>query len=97
ALASATRVRIDGETMTVAQAVARPLIDLARVAAAGATLSDAGTALSPLDTASLDAEFTYEGYLKRDEMVRARTAAMEARPIPAGFEYRGLPGLSREV
>jgi len=39
----------------------------------------------------------YRGYLKRHDMVLARVRADEARAIPETFDYRNLPGLSREV
>jgi tRNA uridine 5-carboxymethylaminomethyl modification enzyme len=50
-----------------------------------------------VDAATLEAELTYRGYLKRHDMVLARVRADEARAIPETFDYRNLPGLSREV
>jgi len=64
---------------------------------------DAGFALETdthqeqLDASSLEAEFRYRGYLRQHEAQHARTQASETRTIPADFEYRGVPGLSREV
>jgi len=39
----------------------------------------------------------YETYVRRQESAAARLDRDRHRPIPAGFEFRGLPGLSREV
>ena len=50
-----------------------------------------------IDAATLEAELKYRGYLKRDEAQWARTRLQEDRPIPQTFEYRDVPGLSREV
>ena len=96
--AARTRVRVDGETMTVAQALSRPAIDLATMRAHGFDLeptSDAAAALR--DAATVEAELKYHGYLKRDEAQRQKTRQLETRMIPRAFEYRGIPGLSREV
>ena len=39
----------------------------------------------------------YEGYIRREHERLERLKPFESRPIPEGFEYAGLPGLSREV
>ncbi len=49
------------------------------------------------DAATVAAETKYEGYLRRETTRLARVQAQENRPIPAAFEYAGIPGLSREV
>ena len=50
-----------------------------------------------LDEATLEAEFKYAGYVRQHDAQLARTRAQEAPGIPQGFEYRGIPGLSREA
>jgi len=52
---------------------------------------------TPLDLASLETEFKYEGYLRRQQIQVARADRNEASAIPDGFEYAGIAGLSREV
>jgi len=94
--AASTRVAIDQERMTAAQALARPGASVAALALAGFTL-DTDAARADLDTATIEAECKYRGYLKRHDAQLARTRAQETRAIPATFEYRGIPGLSREV
>ncbi len=50
-----------------------------------------------IDLASLETEFKYEGYLKRQEATVERHRRQETRSIPAHFRFEGLPGLSREM
>jgi tRNA uridine 5-carboxymethylaminomethyl modification enzyme len=94
--ASRTRVTIDRAPMTAAQALARPDVGLGVLAAAGFTI-ERDTRGVALDTATLEAECKYGGYLKRHDAELARTRAQEARTIPDQFEYRNVPGLSREM
>jgi tRNA uridine 5-carboxymethylaminomethyl modification enzyme len=50
-----------------------------------------------IDLASIETEFKYEGYLKRQEATVERHRRQENRSIPAGFSFEGIPGLSREI
>ncbi|GAB4537088.1 MAG: tRNA uridine-5-carboxymethylaminomethyl(34) synthesis enzyme MnmG [Thermodesulfovibrionia bacterium] len=45
----------------------------------------------------VEIEVKYEGYIKRQSEMAERFKKIENIPIPAGFVYRGIPGLSREV
>ncbi len=45
----------------------------------------------------LETEIKYEGYLAQQQKHIEQLRKAESRRIPAGFEFRGLPGLSREV
>jgi len=94
--ATSTRVSVDGEMTTAAQALGRPPVTLESLEAQGLSL-DVDEVRGDLDRATLVAEFKYRGYLKRQEadVLRARTD--EQRRIPAGFSYAGIPGLSREI
>jgi tRNA uridine 5-carboxymethylaminomethyl modification enzyme len=95
---SATRdtVRIDGVPITVAQALERPPVTLGDMTARGFRLETVPDE-SAFDEATFVAEWKYRGYLRRHDAQWQRTLAQEARSIPAGFEYAGIPGLSREV
>jgi tRNA uridine 5-carboxymethylaminomethyl modification enzyme len=95
AQAAATRVVVNGLHGTAAEALARPLVPLAEVCAAGFTFETAGRA--DIDAATLEAEFKYRGYLKRNDAQRARVESQHERPIPAAFDYRDVPGLSHEM
>jgi tRNA uridine 5-carboxymethylaminomethyl modification enzyme len=50
-----------------------------------------------LDVPSIETEFRYEGYLRRQEQTIARVRRQEERPIPADFPYARIAGLSREM
>ena len=50
-----------------------------------------------IDIASVETEFKYEGYLKRQELAVERQRRQEGRAIPEGFVFAGIPGLSREM
>jgi tRNA uridine 5-carboxymethylaminomethyl modification enzyme len=59
-----------------------------------------GTPLAGLDTRGrsyVETRVRYEGYLKRQEALVHRLADAERRPIPEGFTFRGLAGLSAEA
>lgn len=96
--ASAERalIRIGDQGVTAAQALSRPDVTLADVKAAG-LLVELDAAVPEIDEATLAAEFRYRGYLKRHDAQWRRTLEQEAKRIPAGFNYAGIPGLSREV
>jgi tRNA uridine 5-carboxymethylaminomethyl modification enzyme len=46
---------------------------------------------------SIETELKYEGYIIQQEKQIQRLKDAERRPIPAGFVFSGLPGLSREI
>jgi tRNA uridine 5-carboxymethylaminomethyl modification enzyme len=94
--AEQTRVAIDGDTTTAAQALSRPPVTLEDLRAAGFAIEH-DARRGDLDAATLTAELKYRGYLKRHDAQLARTQADEARRIPATFSYSAIPGLSREV
>ncbi len=50
-----------------------------------------------IDLASVETEFKYEGYLRRQAVVVERQRRHELRPIPRDFVFNGIPGLSREM
>jgi tRNA uridine 5-carboxymethylaminomethyl modification enzyme len=85
-----------GERMPAAQALSRPGVGLAALAASGLSI-ETDAARADLDEASIEAEFTYRGYLRKHDAQIARGRRQEAKTIPADFEYAGVPGLSREV
>jgi len=94
--ASRTRVFLDGHTTTAAQALARPTTTVAAIEGAGLALEIDSTRPT-IDRATLDAEFKYQGYIRRHDAQWARTRALDGRAIPVDFAYAGVPGLSREM
>jgi len=50
-----------------------------------------------IDLASLETEFKYEGYLKRQQASVERQRKQGGRSIPSAFSFERIPGLSREM
>jgi len=50
-----------------------------------------------VDLSSVETEFKYAGYLRRQQAAIERARRDEQRCIPEGFQYEGVPGLSREI
>jgi tRNA uridine 5-carboxymethylaminomethyl modification enzyme len=90
------RIRLDGEVVSVAQALARPPVTVADVEAQGFLL-DTTESGRQTDEATFIAELKYAGYLRRHAAAWARTLGQHARSIPSSFDYDGIPGLSREI
>jgi tRNA uridine 5-carboxymethylaminomethyl modification enzyme len=90
--ASESRVRVDGATTTAAQALSRPGVTLAALAANGFDLA-LDPAHAQFDAATLEAEYKYEGYMKRDDARLARTRAQMA----ARFRRRSCTAGCRPV
>lgn len=85
----------NGDRQPLAVWLRRPEASLAQLEAyLRATLGGEvpGTVLTTVET-----EVKYEGYFRQQERMAERLRANEARAIPAAFEYRGIPGLSREI
>ncbi|MBM3736567.1 MAG: tRNA uridine-5-carboxymethylaminomethyl(34) synthesis enzyme MnmG [Acidobacteria bacterium] len=47
--------------------------------------------------ATVETEIKYGGYLQQQQRQVERLRSSERRPIPSGFVYREVPGLSREI
>jgi len=65
--------------------------DLARYA------PEAFSGLTAEELAILETRIRYEGYIRREQDRLERLKPLESRRIPDGFDYRDIPGLSREV
>jgi tRNA uridine 5-carboxymethylaminomethyl modification enzyme len=46
---------------------------------------------------TVETEIKYGGYIEQQERQMERMKSAERRPIPSGFGFQGIPGLSREV
>jgi tRNA uridine 5-carboxymethylaminomethyl modification enzyme len=58
---------------------------------------DVDRSTQSIDIASVETEFKYEGYLKRQLISVERQRRQESRGIPPEFSFAGIPGLSREM
>lgn len=93
-----TTVTLDDGTRTrAAQALRRPDTTLAGLLAGGGLALEVASEEAWADLWSVETEFKYAGYLKRQQKAVERARRQEGRRIPGGFAYDRLPGLSREV
>lgn len=72
-------------------------VRLAHLVAAGEIALEIEPRDAAIDLASVETEFKYEGYLRRQHASIDRQRRQQGRPIPAGFRFVGVPGLSREM
>jgi tRNA uridine 5-carboxymethylaminomethyl modification enzyme len=86
-----------GERIPASRALKHPDIRLAQLRASGQVLLVTDGADEPIDVASVETEFKYEGYLKREFQAVERQQRHETRAIPESFVFQGIPGLSRET
>jgi tRNA uridine 5-carboxymethylaminomethyl modification enzyme len=63
----------------------------------GAVLEEGGLALSSEERHVVQTQIKYEGYILQQLRDVERLQSLESRPIPSGFKYEEVSGLSREV
>jgi tRNA uridine 5-carboxymethylaminomethyl modification enzyme len=85
--------RHQGRTLT--EWLRRPEVAIADLLAWDPTF--ATMALAPAELAEVEAEVKYGGYIERQAMEVQRLQRMEAKRIPAAFDYAALTGLSNEA
>jgi tRNA uridine 5-carboxymethylaminomethyl modification enzyme len=90
-------VTIAGVKLPVSRALKQPEVRLDGLVQAGLIALDLDPVNPSLDIASLETDFKYEGYLRRELAAVERQRRHESRRIPSEFEFRGIPGLSREM
>jgi tRNA uridine 5-carboxymethylaminomethyl modification enzyme len=86
-----------GAGVPAVQALRQPEIRLAGLVARGDVDLDLRPGAEALDLASAETEIKYEGYLRRQRAELIRAERQEVHPIPPGFPYGAVAGLSREV
>ena len=86
-----------GERIPAARALKQPEIRLESLVSSGQLSLDIDDGGRDIDLASVETVFKYEGYLKRQEQSVERQRRQDGRPIPLGFAFDGIPGLSREM
>jgi tRNA uridine 5-carboxymethylaminomethyl modification enzyme len=95
---SRTLVRVDGGArIPAAQALRRPELSIAGLAADGAVQLQTEAADRMLDLSSVETAVKYEGYLLRQQQAVSRAQHAEKRRIPDAFPFDRVPGLSREM
>ncbi len=94
---SATVTIASGERIPAPRALKHPAVSLTGLADCGQLALEVDARDATIDIASVETEFKYEGYLRRQYAAVDRQRRQETRPIPAGFSFQGIPGLSREM
>lgn len=86
-----------GDRIPATRALQHPEVRLQALVASGDLPFQTTDASRELDTASVETEFRYEGYLRRQIAAVERLRRQEGRPIPESFPFQTVPGLSREM
>ena len=86
-----------GDRLPAARALKQPGIRLEALHASGQLSLETAPHHGAIDIASVETEFRFEGYLRRQELAVERQRRQETRVIPEGFVFAGIPGLSREM
>ena len=87
----------NGARLPAAQALKQPEVRLADLVADRQIEIDTRGPQAALDLASVETEFKYEGYLRRQMASVDRLRRQEERSIPSAFAFHAVPGLSREM
>ena len=86
-----------GERVPASRALQQPDVKLESLAEDGQLALLVAPSDRAVDIASVETEFKYEGYLRRQALAVERQRRQEARAIPRDFVFEGIPGLSREM
>jgi len=97
AVIEASRVTVSGVKVPAPRALRQPDVRLESLVADGQVQLELDLQNPALDVASLETDFKYEGYLRRQRSHVDRHRRQEGRPIPESFQFAGVPGLSREM
>jgi tRNA uridine 5-carboxymethylaminomethyl modification enzyme len=97
AVVASTSVPVGGVRTPAARALKQPNVRLAALVAAGHLQMELDADNPALDLASIETDFKYEGYLRREQLSVERQRRQEGRRIPPDFAFGGIPGLSREM
>ena len=86
-----------GAKIPAARALKQPEIRLTELVGDRQIALDVSGPQAALDLASVETEFKYEGYLRRQMVSVERLRRQEDRSIPQTFAFDTVPGLSREM
>jgi tRNA uridine 5-carboxymethylaminomethyl modification enzyme len=90
-------VAVNGVRTPLPRALKQPGVRLQVLADSREVSLDVAASSAELDVSSVETEFKYEGYLKRQVASVERQRQQEWRPIPSGFPFARVPGLSTEM
>jgi tRNA uridine 5-carboxymethylaminomethyl modification enzyme len=86
-----------GSRVPAARALKQSEVNLSQLVDGGELKLDIDLPSRDLDLISLQTEFKFEGYLRRELAAVDRQRRQELRQIPESFQFVGIPGLSREM
>jgi tRNA uridine 5-carboxymethylaminomethyl modification enzyme len=97
AVIEASRVTVGGVKVPAPRALRQPDVRLEALVSEGQVHLELDPENPALDVASIETDFKYEGYLRRQRSHVDRNRRQEGRHIPESFQFAGVPGLSREM
>jgi tRNA uridine 5-carboxymethylaminomethyl modification enzyme len=96
-IVAGSKVLVGGDRIPAARALKQADIRLGNLLSSGQLTLELPESHWTLDVASIETEFKYEGYLRRQLASVERQRRQEGRRIPERFQFAGVPGLSREM
>jgi tRNA uridine 5-carboxymethylaminomethyl modification enzyme len=87
----------DGTRVPAPRALKQPQVRVSELRRSGELALDIEAGCEDIDVASVETEFKYEGYIRRQLAQVDRQRRQEDRRIPDTFSFHGVPGLSREM
>lgn len=97
AVRAAAVTTASGRRIPAHRALKQPDVSLQSLVDGGQIRFESGSGSRALDLASVETEFRYEGYLRRQLASVERLRRQENRRIPEGFPFHTVSGLSREM
>ena len=90
-------VQAGGAKIPAVQRLRQPGVRLAEMAERGEVSLEVDGESADHDISTAETIVKYHGYLKRQQSDVERSRRDQSRPIPGGFPYERIPGLSREM
>jgi tRNA uridine 5-carboxymethylaminomethyl modification enzyme len=97
AIVRGSSVKIGGQSLPAPRALKQPGVSLGALVETGQIPLGLDPGGAALDIASVETDFKYEGYIRRQIASVERQKRQGGRCIPSNFLFKGVPGLSREM
>ena len=89
-------IQID-QPLSLAELLRRPEINFQKLTKLNSELSNLSLTCSLEALEQVEIQIKYEGYIQRQHEEIERVEKLHSLRLPEGFQYEGIPGLSREV
>ncbi len=86
-----------GTRLPASRALKQPEVRLETLVSSGQLPLEILESSRAIDLTSVETDFKYEGYIRRQTASVERQRKQEGRTIPVDFVFAGIPGLSREM